>query len=87
MVEFIVVGMRYLDDHKFSANDIITLETDDNNKFDPKAVKVLVSKKHVAFVSRDNTIFVRQYMSEDNEVSFVQSYPASARLCIKLNDK
>ena len=59
---FAAVGMKYRGNHLFSSSDKVTLMTENENRFDSNAVKVLVGGKHVAYVARDQTGRVREMM-------------------------
>jgi hypothetical protein len=60
----VFVGMRYRGDHRFSPDDTIKLERDDNNSNDPNAVKVMLMEgkkwRHVAYVARDDAEWLRE---------------------------
>ena len=49
-----VVGMQFRRNHHvFSETDVITLERESTNPYDPFANKVLVNGEHVAYVARE----------------------------------
>jgi hypothetical protein len=80
-VEFMVVGMRFYGGHKFSEDDVITLEKEDENASDNNAIKVLVSGQKVAYVSRDYTKQLREMPNfEQKKIKFLRSFPQSAKL-------
>lgn len=52
-MEIQVVGMKFRNHHVFSESDVITLERESTNLYDPFAIKVLVNNEHVAYVARE----------------------------------
>jgi hypothetical protein len=80
-LEFMVVGMRFRGDHKFSRKDDITLELDDDNHVDKYAIKVLVDGEHVAFVAAEDARKLRKIDDVlDRRVYLVKKYPQSATM-------
>ncbi|KFH61745.1 hypothetical protein MVEG_12415 [Podila verticillata NRRL 6337] len=80
-LEFMVVGMRFRGDHKFSHKDDITLELDDDNRVDKYAIKVLVDGKHVAFVAAEDARKLRKIKDVlDRRVYLVKKYAQSATM-------
>lgn len=57
------VGMRFRGDHRFSSDDKVRLEKEDDNPKDSNAVRVMVKKdkkwRHVAYVARDDAEWLR----------------------------
>lgn len=58
-VYFTVVGMRFHGNHRFTKEDAITLEKEDDNPKDPKAIRVMIDGKKVAYVAREDAIKLR----------------------------
>lgn len=86
-MEIWFVGMRFRGNHRFTENDEIKLEPEDNNSYDPNAVKVLVLKenewKHVAYCDRDSALRVRNINKWDNlKFNFIDRYPQSVKYSI-----
>ena len=80
-IAFMVVGMRFYGSHKFSEDDVITLEKEDDNASDSSAIKVLVSGKKVGYVSKDYTKQLRDVPSfEQKKLKFLRNFPQSAKL-------
>jgi hypothetical protein len=62
------VGMKYRGRHVFSSSDVVILQNDDKNQYDPNAVKVMVKKKekwqHVAYLEREDAKKLRDVTSQ-----------------------
>jgi hypothetical protein len=79
-----VVGMKFRGNHRFSTNDIIFLEKDENNPYDKNAIKVMVDEDHKGFLTKEDAIKVRKIENFESKVlEFVQHFKASAQLQIK----
>lgn len=80
-IEFTIVGLgkggRKF--HEFERTDEISLEKEPNNPVDKKAVKVLVSGEHVAYVSKEDLKLVRKYMKYKHWFYLIDRHPASIR--------
>ena len=77
------VGMKFLDNHHFNKNDIISLKSENNNRFDKNAIQVIVSDDHKGYLTKEDAIKVRQIPNFENKiVTFVQHFQASATLQI-----
>lgn len=80
-VTFMAVGMRFHGNHKFSQDDVITLEKEDDNAHDSSAIKVLVGGKKVGYVSRDYTKQLREVPNfEQKKIKLLRNFPQSAKL-------
>ena len=57
-------------------NGDISLELEDNNEYDPSAVRVLVKQLHVGYVSRDDAPYIRQLLKSamHSQISIVALY-------------
>lgn len=80
---FMVVGMRYRNNHSFSIGDTVTLKEEDNNIHDPNAIQVLVNNKHVAYVSREDAPKLRSIGFENKLCTCSDVFPRSARFILK----
>lgn len=80
-IPFMAVGMRYHGNHKFSKGDAISLEKEDDNAVDKNAIKILVSGKHVAYVSKDYTQELRDVPNfEQGKVRHLMNFLQSSKL-------
>ncbi|KAG0050330.1 hypothetical protein BGZ83_004874 [Gryganskiella cystojenkinii] len=63
-VQLAFVGMRHRGNHRFQPSDVVSLENEDDNKYDKLAVKVLVLKNkklhHAAYVTKDDAKVLRE---------------------------
>lgn len=81
---FTVVGMRFLDNkHVFKTSDDLWLQPDDNNPYDPSAVRVMIGDKHVAYVTRTDCPKIRRMISRGfDKAMLVHQFPNSAVLTL-----
>jgi hypothetical protein len=78
---FMAVGMRFRGNHKFSVDDNISLELDDNNRVDKNAIKILVDGRHVAFVAAEDALKLRDVDDLlEREIHLVQTYAQSVKM-------
>ena len=70
-VKFAAVGMKFRGHHRFSSRDNISLQADPCNPVDPNAIKVLVGKSHVAFVSGKHAPALHAFLPKVTRVDFV----------------
>lgn len=87
--EFIAVGLGKDNRpfHHFTHEDKITLEPEPTNSFDPKAIRILVDKKFIGYVSKnDNGEIHRFFKRKDKnnnkhvfDFFLLDVYPKSAR--------
>lgn len=82
-IRFFVVGMKFHGNHIFTNEDNgkISLEKEDDNPYDNNAIKVLVNKKHVAYVAKEYAAELRKISDlEHKTVEYQKSFPNSAIL-------
>ena len=75
-----VAGMSHHGNHIFSHEDIILLLPDNTNQFDSNAIKVLANGTHVAYVSQQYSVSVRNLLSQLQRIDFVSATPHIATL-------
>ena len=80
-ITFMVVGMRFYNNHRFTGKDVISLKKDDDNPKDRTAIKVLVDGVHVGYVAREYTNIIRCVKNfEEKSIVWLQNFPQSAKL-------
>lgn len=70
-VKFPAVGMKFRGGHTFSSSDNISLQADPYNAYDPNAIKVLVGKSHIAFVSGKHCPKLHAFLPKVTRVDFL----------------
>jgi hypothetical protein len=80
---FVAVGMRFRGGHIFSDGDVIRLEAEPDNEYDANAIKVMANGKHVAYVARDHTQFLKP---EDYSSDIVLIESADNSVVLELRD-
>ena len=81
-IQFVCVGMKFQGNHKFKKKDVITLEADPHNRFDPNAIKVIVKSKHAAFVAKESAVKMHRILSKITAVHF-EEYESKAAVVLK----
>jgi hypothetical protein len=83
MSTFTAVGMRFRGNHRFTPNDQITLEADNENPCDSNAVKVMVDGRHVAYASREDCPKLRQAIGRGQSTArLIEHFGQSATLTL-----
>jgi len=81
---FIVVGMRFHGNHKFTKYDNVTLEFEPTNQYDENAIKVMVDGIHWGYVAKDNNKCIgdlmRQYPKYHVSTDRIMNYNLSTKL-------
>ena len=81
-IPFTAVGMRYRGGHRFTEEDVITLQPEPLNKHDANAIKILANGEHVAYVSREDTQTVAPYISTRGQVTIDTAFANSVLMNI-----
>lgn len=79
-IPFTAVGMRFRGGHVFEAKDNIEFEPEPDNKFDPNAIKIMVERKHVAYVSKEDTNKIKNFINTNGEVQIVETFAQSVAM-------
>lgn len=92
MTEFIGVGFKFRGKTPECLREggaFINLRPEPTNKYDPDAIAIDMDTTHVGYVSRENCKKLHEIMdtAERWHVELIETYPASAKLCIKYTIK
>lgn len=87
--EFIAVGLGKDNRpfHHFTKEDIITLQPEPTNIFDPKAIRIIANGIFVGYVSKNNNGEVHRFLKRKDknenkhihDIFLIDVYPRSAR--------
>jgi hypothetical protein len=77
---FMVHEMK-IHDHKFTADDKITLQKRDNNPKEKYAIRVFANDKHVGYVAREYTLILRNVDNFENKpIKLIRNYNGCAKM-------
>lgn len=77
VISITIVGMRFHTKYKFTLNERIMLEYDDNNIHDPNAIKIISNNTYVAYVLHEDAVFLRKLSLNNPRFIIYKLFPNS----------